>query len=150
VWPRALPTCFGKSLIFQLFVKILARRSSTSGCSAIGICPLESIIQYQILEAQSIGITVSSLSEKRISEVCENTPQLLFAKAEDVQNPEFRTQLKDKNSALHREIALIVVDESHTVETWTGKRYVIHNTKHNRWYFLCLHVYKYFACECVY
>ena len=84
-----LPTGFGESLIFQLFVKILARNSSSTclGRSAIVICPLESIILDHVLEAQSIGVTACSLSAKNLSEVCENTPQLLFAKAEDVQNP---------------------------------------------------------------
>ena len=120
-----LPTGYGKSLIFQLFVKMLAR---TDAGSALVICPLESIIQDQIIEAESIGITACSVSEKNV-----NTPQLLFAKAEDVQITAFRNRLKDKNSALHRAISLIVVDESHTVETWTGKRYVIHgNCTSNR------------------
>ena len=46
------PTGFGKSLIFQLFVKILARISFLTGFgrSAIVICPLESIIQDQVLD----------------------------------------------------------------------------------------------------
>ena len=78
-----------KSLIFQLFVKIWPWNSSWTGFgrSAIVICPLESIIQDQVLEAQSIGVTACSLSAKNLSEVCENTPQLLFPKAEYVQNP---------------------------------------------------------------
>ena len=40
-----LPTGFGKSLIFQLFAKILARNSSSTGFarSSIVLCPLESI-----------------------------------------------------------------------------------------------------------
>ena len=59
--------------------------------------------------------------------MCENTPELVFTKAEDDQNPVFRNQIKDKNIALHRNIARIVVNESHIVETWTGKRYSIHN-----------------------
>ena len=35
----------------------------------------------------------------------------------------FRDVLKDPSSPLHQNIAAIVVDESHTVKTWTGKRY---------------------------
>ena len=35
----------------------------------------------------------------------------------------FRDILKDPSSPLHQKIAAIVIDESHTVETWTGKRY---------------------------
>ena len=37
---------------------------------------------------------------------------------------EFRNILKDSSSLLHKNICGIVVDESHTVETWTGKRFV--------------------------
>ena len=35
----------------------------------------------------------------------------------------FRDIPKDPSSPLHQKIAAIVIDESHTVETWTGKRY---------------------------
>ena len=50
----------------MLFVKISAGNSSSSGFgrSAIVICPLESIIQDQVLESQSIGVTACSLSAK--------------------------------------------------------------------------------------
>ena len=37
---------------------------------------------------------------------------------------EFRNILKDSSSLLHKNICGIVVDESQTVETWTGKRFV--------------------------
>ena len=48
--------------------------STGFGRSAIVICPLESIIQDQVLEVQSIGVTACSLSAKTLSEVCENAP----------------------------------------------------------------------------
>ena len=86
-----LPTGFSNSLIFLLFVMMLARNSSStgSGRSAIVtcICPLESIIQDQVLEAQSIGVNACSLCANNLSELCENAPQILVAKAEDIQNP---------------------------------------------------------------
>ena len=68
---------------------MLARNSSSTGFgrSAIVMYPLESIIQDQVLETQGIGVTACSLCAKKLSEVCENTPQILIAKAEDVQNP---------------------------------------------------------------
>jgi len=34
----------------------------------------------------------------------------------------FLDVLKNHGSALHRDLAVVVVDESHKVETWTGKR----------------------------
>ena len=52
----------------MLLVKIFAGNSSSSGFgrSAIVICPLEIIIQDQVLEAQSIGVTACSLSAKEV------------------------------------------------------------------------------------
>ena len=43
----------------------------------------------------------------------------------------FRDVLKDPSSPLHQNIAAIVVDESHTVETWAGKRYSLIFTQCN-------------------
>ncbi|XP_068731882.1 uncharacterized protein [Montipora capricornis] len=47
--------------------------------------------------------------------------QLLFSSAENALDKEFLEILK-KNSRFQSSLAAIVVDESHTVETWTGKR----------------------------
>ena len=37
---------------------------------------------------------------------------------------DFKNLLKDNSCLLHKSICGIVVDESHTVETWTGRRFV--------------------------
>ena len=42
------------------------------------------------LGTYNYGVTACSPHAKNLSEVCENTPQLLFAKAEDVQNSKFK------------------------------------------------------------
>ena len=66
------------------------------------ISPLTSVIQDQIAEARSLGIKCVSLLEVK---------------------KEFRSNLKDSSSLLLKNICGIVVDESYTVETWTGKRF---------------------------
>lgn len=56
-----LPTGFGKSLIFQLFVMMCGVRSKRKGesgfSSIIVISPLQSIIRDQVIEVNSMGMT---------------------------------------------------------------------------------------------
>ena len=49
--------------------------------------------------------------------------QLVFASAEIVLGEHVIHVIKDRNSSLYNSLSAIVVDESHVVETWTGKRY---------------------------
>ena len=80
------------------------------------ICPLESIIEDQIVEAKSAGISASSLTDLTPDELSNNPPQIMFASAETVHDSYFLAVLKDPNSTLHISISRLVVDESHTVE----------------------------------
>ena len=48
--------------------------------------------------------------------------RLLFASAEEALAKSFLEALKREGNKLRDNLAAIVVDESHTVETWTGKR----------------------------
>ena len=120
-----LPTGFGKSLIFQMFVIAQSKLSlhntrnndTPNFSSCLVICPLESIIEDQIIEARSLGISASSLPDLTPDELSNNPPHIMFASAEKVQESDFRAVLKDPNSTLHISISLIVVDESHTVES---------------------------------
>ena len=47
--------------------------------------------------------------------------KLVFASAEEVTNPKFQKELKNNKSQIHNQLELIVVDESHTVDTWTER-----------------------------
>ena len=121
-----LPTGYGKSLIFRCFVvakELLEAKNghgtATSPCALV-ICPLTSIIEDQMAEAVSLGISCHRLQD--IKELEKSAFQLVFSSAERVM--EFKNMLKDSSSTLHNNVCLIVVDESHTVETWTGKRFV--------------------------
>ena len=106
-----LPTGYGKSLIFQLLVL-----SKNDGCAFV-ICPLKSIVKDQLLEASSMGISAGSLPESTLEDVESGKYQLLFASAEDARSKEFLASLKKKNSAFHRNLCAVVIDECHTVET---------------------------------
>ena len=125
-----LPTGYGKSLIFTLF--LLAQENYTipgrTGYrgdrinSILIISPLRSIISDQIAEIVSLGFSAVELLDENVSDVIRSPPQYIYASAESAINKAFLDGLKNTSSAIHQSIALIVVDESHTVETWTGKR----------------------------
>ena len=85
------------------------------------ICPLVGLIKDQKQEAQSMGISCASLQDLQLKE--KVTEQMIFASAEEITEDRFRVALNENESleSLKR-ISAIVVDESHIVETWTGKR----------------------------
>ena len=118
-----LPTGFGKSLIFQLFVLAKNRASSLPNASVerptiIVICPLKSIMEEQItsnefsLPASELRFDGGTLNSIRNGEV-----QVVYATAEQVLKEQFTTLLKE-DCPFCRSLPLIVVDESHTVYTW--------------------------------
>ena len=115
-----LPTGFGKSFIFRVFVEakeLVLKRDVT----VLVVVPLLSIKEDQISEAQSAGISCGSLSLIQVS-VDTEWPKLIFASAEELENKRFREVLKDPKSSLNANLELVVIDESHTIETWTGAR----------------------------
>ena len=65
-----------------------------------------------------MGISCVSLQDLQLKE--KVTEQMMFASTEEVTEERFRAVLNE-NESLKR-ISAIVVDESHIVETWTGKR----------------------------
>ena len=69
-----LLTGYGKSLIFQLLVLLenRDRNGHTQTASVLVICPLTSIINDQIFEVESMGLSECNLSDKLadLTEVC--------------------------------------------------------------------------------
>ena len=117
-----LPTGFGKSMIFTVFA--LARQELSTTCTrtcVIVISPLKSIIDDQISEMLSLNFPAMELSSDKVNLVRNNPPQFLYCSAEAALEKPFLTALRE-DSELHRAVSAIVVDESHTVEVWTGKR----------------------------
>ena len=120
-----LPTGFGKSLIYQSFVLIKQMEdesTSNSGGdrpSCLVIVPLRSIVEEQI-NSNDFHLTVKGF-EKTVdvlNEMKNNKFQVIYASAEQALSKDFLQLLRDESTALKRQLSLIVVDESHTVETW--------------------------------
>ena len=95
---------------------------SYSRASVLIISPLRSIIEDQKAEVLSLGCSAVELSSDNQSAVVSSPPQFIYSSAESAIEKTFLDGLKHGSSAIHQSLSLIVVDESHTVETWTGKR----------------------------
>ena len=127
-----MPTGFGKSFIFQLFATAMELKKCSEGRQSktavvLVICPLTSVINDQVKEGKSLGLNCAALQD--IADVSSGSTQIIFASAELALDHNFQKTLKDKSKKLHEAVELIVVDESHTVEIWTGKRYVFYTLR---------------------
>ena len=110
-----LPTGYGKSLIFQLLV-FISKIEKGQSTSALVVCPLRSIVDDQVEEAKALGISACSMNDASSEDLKAEIYQLIFGSAEIILDN--LDMMKDTN------IVAIVVDQSHTVETWTGERYL--------------------------
>ena len=119
-----LPTGFGKSLIFQLLVLMFDLKSKRHGgagyASIIVILPLQSIIHDQVLEVNSMGMSASNL--KNLEEIHLGKFNIVYESAEAVMDKEFLNSLKSQQSLFNANLVTCIVDETHTVKTWTGLR----------------------------
>lgn len=116
-----LPTGYGKSLIFQLLV-LLAKRAGYSA-SLLVITPLVSIINDQIMEVEAMNLTACNLAQKldSLQDIEGGKFEVVYASAESATDKRFLQSLK-KSTTFNSCLVACVVDESHTVETWTGLR----------------------------
>ena len=90
--------------------------------SVLVISLLTSIITDQIADVEGL-CKAAELKADNLNAILKDPPHFIYASAEKVLEERFLRALKDFSSELHNRTSLIVVDESHTVETWTGKRY---------------------------
>ncbi|CAB3997518.1 Hypothetical predicted protein [Paramuricea clavata] len=109
--------------VFALAKQAMLRRleKDTSICILV-ISPLTSIAADQIAQMESFGFNAVELTELTLTDVIHSPPNFIYSSAERATERAFLEALKDDCSLLHQRTASIVVDESHTVETWTGKR----------------------------
>ena len=89
-----LTTGFGKSLVFQFLIRVKQILSSKAAC-VIVVCPLKSIVQDQLTEASSMGLTVTSLAIASLQDVEHGKNQLIFASAEEILVKPFLSSLKE-------------------------------------------------------
>ena len=121
-----MPTGYGKSLVFQVFVKAMNCRKASQAMEAntvvLVICPLTSIIEDQVKEGESLGLKCVTLDEFMDGND-RDKHQIVFASAEHALSKKFTEMLRDRLSQICSALELLVVDESHTVEMWTGKSF---------------------------
>ncbi|KAK3728952.1 hypothetical protein QZH41_016822 [Actinostola sp. cb2023] len=119
-----LPTGFGKSLIYQLYVVAKSRltvESDESNCkpSILVISPLNSIVEEQLKSNEfSLNVVALSLQEDALEKINQCEYDIVYTSAELALNSKFTSLLKDHSSPFRNNLHLIVVDESHTVCTW--------------------------------
>ncbi|KAM7434696.1 3 flap structured DNA binding [Porites harrisoni] len=119
-----LPTGFGKSLIYQSFVIAKEMEGRVTDPCCLVIVPLRSIVEEQV-NYNDFGMTAKGFekSSEALKDIKSNKYKLIYASAEQALSSEFLSLLKDDSSELKKSLSLIVVDESHTVETWgKGKK----------------------------
>ena len=113
-----LPTSCGKNLIFQLLVLLENRNRNghTQTASVLVICHLTSIINDQIFEVKSIGLSAcNQLAD--LTEVESVKYHIVYSSAESALGKRFLQSLK-KDTVFSPRMVACVVDESHTIETW--------------------------------
>ena len=113
-----LPTGFGKSLIFTIFAIAKEQLLRSEKTRVLVISPLKSIIDDQINEMASLNYRALELSVNNIASILSYPPQFVYCTAEK----SFLNELKNSNTAIHKGVSAIVVGESHTVESWAGKK----------------------------
>lgn len=115
-----LPTGFGKSMIFTVF-GIAKKNIIKSPVSVLIICPLKSIVADQLDQLKGI-CSAAELTNEKFGNTLKDPPEFIYCSAEQALETRFLDALKDQNSKIHQRMSAVVVDESHTVETWTGMR----------------------------
>ena len=99
---------------------VAAQEGIPEAVSVLVISPLNSIITDQIADLEGL-CEAAELKADNLTAILKDPPHFIFASAEKVLEERFLRSLKDFSSEMRKRILLIVVDESHTVETCTGK-----------------------------
>ena len=101
---------------------LLAKRAVNSA-SLLVITPLVSIINDQIMKVEAMNLTACNLAQKldSLQDIEGGKFDVVHASAESATDKRFLQSLK-KNTTFSSSLVACVVDESHTVETWTGLR----------------------------
>ena len=115
-----LPTGFGKSMIFTVF-GIVKKNIIKSPVSVLIICPLKSIVADQLDQLKGI-CSAAELTNENFGNILNDPAEFIYCSAEQALGTRFLDAVKDQNSRIHQRMSAVVVDESHTVETWTGMR----------------------------
>ena len=84
-----LPTGFGKNFI-SAFLKLSSTFKNVKEKITGEVCSFtDSIVDDQILEAEALGLTATSLEKSQLQDISNGNFQLIFASAEQVLDKEF-------------------------------------------------------------
>ena len=75
------------------------------------------------MELHSSSCSAEDQKSENLPKIAESPPQFIYCTAEKAIDKDYLERLKDNMGKLHKSIAAVVIDETHTVETWTEKRY---------------------------
>ena len=110
-----LRTGFGKSLIFQLLVLLENRNRNghSQTASVLVICPLTSIINDQIMEVESMGLSACNLSEKLadLTDVKGGKYHIVYSSGESALDKRFLRSLKKDTVFSRRTVACVVTHD---------------------------------------
>ena len=121
-----LPTGFGKSRIYQAFTS-LKNTDTNQRALVLVITPLDSLLEDQLIELKNLNYIAKNLADLLTEELSKCEFNILLSSAEEATRDDFQCELKDNSSNIHERFSCLVVDECHTVETWTGNRSVIYS-----------------------
>lgn len=111
-----LPTGHGKSLIYQLSVRVTKQLLSCSAPPVVlVISPLNSLIADQLRECERIGIKACKLDSSKVEELATRCDvEIMFSSPEVLESLPAKIFLQN----LEKRLVGIVVDESHCVVNW--------------------------------
>ncbi|XP_068762083.1 ATP-dependent DNA helicase RecQ-like [Montipora capricornis] len=116
-----LPTGFGKSIIFQLFPRVIkALQSCERIFTIIVVSPLVSIMRDQVEELKKLGFLAAAIgiedSNEDEEKVRNGQCEIVFGSPESWLSKAWIKELKD--GKLGKQTAAIALDEVHSVTEW--------------------------------
>ena len=112
-----LPTGFGKSLIYQLAPLVGKKLGLSENPLVVVVSPLLALMEDQIREATSMGLTAFQLGVHDDAEILNGHPQIIFGSPEQwVMKKKWRGMFS--SDVFKDNLMGIVVDEVHLTYKW--------------------------------
>lgn len=118
-----LPTGFGKSLVFQIFPRLMKglqrNRHSSSVCTIIVVTPLVAIMKDQVEQLKGMGVSSAAIGvdERADEEAAKNgTCEIVYGSPESWLSREWKRELQE--GQLGKQTVAIAIDEVHSVMEW--------------------------------
>ena len=120
-----LPTGFGKSLIFQLFPRVVSALRSIEAekliSTIIVVSPLVSVMRDQVEQLKRFGFSAAAIGigtecEEDEEKVRNGECEIVFGSPESWLSKAWMNELKE--GKLGRQTAAIAIDEVHSVTEW--------------------------------